>query len=254
MIRKAQNASGFVGSITNGTVSDNYAAFWTVSADTWYPFYKNKTGGNSSNNYYLTECAINTDTGSSNTPNYNTNGVQGKTYQKLSALNIFGQTKATSANTKAYYKFMPNDSAHSVYPYPMPEGMTAYGDWSYYHLGAASLVYYERIGDQYYLHGVTADANGTEYMTIPGTLLNETGKTVTEDGYLLILKNAGGNGGEYSIGFSSVNGKNVSEQYTVGTADANKAFVRNDTLTSAMKMRSGLIRSARFISSIRQIM
>ena len=240
VIRKAQNASGFVGSITNGTVSDNYAAFWTVSADTWYPFYKNKTGGNSSNNYYLTECAINTDTGSSNTPNYNTNGVQGKTYQKLSALNIFGQTKATSANTKAYYKFMPNDSAHSVYPYPMPEGMTAYGDWSYYHLGAASLVYYERIGDQYYLHGVTADANGTEYMTIPGTLLNETGKTVTEDGYLLILKNAGGNGGEYSIGFSSVNGKNVSEQYTVGTADANKAFVRNDTLTSAMKNALGI--------------
>ena len=240
VIRKARNASGFVGSITNGTVSDNYTAFWTVSADTWYPFYKNKTGGNSSNNYYLTECSINTSTGAPNTSNYNTNGVQGKTYQELSALSISEQVKATSANTKAYYKFMPNDSAHSVYPYPMPEGMTAYGDWSYYHLGAASLVYYERIGDQYYLHGVTADANGTEYMTIPGTLLNETGKTVTEDGYLLILKNAGGNGGEYSIGFSSVNGKNVSEQYTVGTADANKAFVRNDTLTSAMKNALGI--------------
>ena len=240
VIRKAQNASGFVGSITNGTVSDNYAAFWTVSADTWYPFYESKTGGSKSNNYYLAECSINTSTGTPNTPDYNTNGVQGKTYQELSALNISGQKKATSANTKAYYKFMPNDTAHSVYPYPMPADMTAYGDWSYYHLGAASLVYYERIGDQYYLHGVTADANGTEYMTIPDTLLNETGKTVTEDGYLLILKNAGGNGGEYSIGFSSVNGKNVSEQYTVGTADANKAFVRNDTLTSAMKNALGI--------------
>ena len=240
VIRKAQNVSGFVGSITNGIVSDNYAAFWTVSADTWYPFYESKTGGSNSNNYYLAECSINTSTGTPNTPDYNTNGVQGKTYQELSALNISGQTKATSANTKAYYKFMPNDSAHSVYPYPMPEGMTAYGDWSYYHLGAASLIYYEKIDDQYYLHGVTADANGTEYMTIPDTLLNETGKTVTEDGYLLILKNAGGNGGEYSIGFSSVNGKNVSEQYTVGTADANKAFVRNDTLTSAMKNALGI--------------
>ena len=240
VIRKAQNASGFVGSITNGKVSGNYTAFWTVSADIWYPFYKNKTGGNSSNNYYLTECSINTSTGAPNTSNYNTNGVQGKTYQELSALSISGQVKATSANTKAYYKFMPNDSAHSVYPYPMPEGMTAYGDWSYYHLGAASLVYYERIGDQYYLHGVTADVNGTEYMTIPGTLLNETGKTVTEDGYLLILKNTGGNDGEYSIGFSNVNGGNASEQYTVGTDDANKAFVQNDTLTSAMKNALGI--------------
>ena len=241
VIRKAQNASGFVGSITNGTVSDNYAAFWTVSADTWYPFYKNKTGGNSSNNYYLTECAINTDTGSSNTPNYNTNGVQGKTYQKLSALNIFGQTKATSANTKAYYKFMPNDSAHSAYPYPMPVDMTAYGDWSYYHLGAATLVYYEKIGDQYYLHGMTADANGTEYMTIPDTLLNETGKTVTDDGYLLILKDIGNEAGSYSISFENVYGGNASGTYTIGSEDAGKAFAKasDALLTSAIKKALG---------------
>ena len=241
VIRKAQNASGFVGSITNGIVSDNYTAFWTVSADTWYPFYKNKTGGNSSNNYYLTECAINTDSGSSNTPNYNTNGVQEKTYQELSALSIFGQTKATSANTKAYYKFMPNDSVHSVYPYPMPADMTAYGDWSYYHLGAASLIYYERIGDQYYLHGVTADANGTEYMTIPDTLLNEAGKTVTEDGYLLILKDIGNEAGSYSISFKNVYGVNASGTYTIGSEDAGKAFAKaNDaSLTSAIKKALG---------------
>ena len=241
VIRKAQNASGFVGSITNGIVSDNYAAFWTVSADTWYPFYKNKTGGNSSNNYYLTECAINTDTGSSNTPNYNTNGVQGKTYQELSALNISGQRKATSANTKAYYKFMPNDTAHSVYPYPMPADMTAYGDWSYYHLGAATLVYYEKIGDQYYLHGMTADANGTEYMTIPDTLLNETGKTVTDDGYLLILKDIGNEAGSYSISFENVYGGNVSGTYTIGSEDAGKAFAKasDALLTSAIKKALG---------------
>ena len=240
VIRKAQNASGFVGSITNGIVSDNYTAFWTVSADTWYPFYKNKTGGSSSNNYYLTECAINTDTGSSNTPNYNTNGVQGKTYQELSALSISGQVKATSANTKAYYKFMPNDSAHSVYPYPMPESMTAYGDWSYYHLGAASLVYYERIGDQYYLHGMTADANGTEYMTIPDTLLNETGKTVTDDGYLLILKNTGNEAGSYNISFDNAIGGNPSDKCAIESEDAGKAFAKaNDALTSAIKKALG---------------
>ena len=240
VIRKAQNASGFVGSITNGIVSDNYTAFWTVSADTWYPFYKNKTGGSSSNNYYLTECAINTDTGSSNTPNYNTNGVQEKTYQELSALSISGQVKATSANTKAYYKFMPNDSAHSVYPYPMPESMTAYGDWSYYHLGAASLVYYERIGDQYYLHGMTADANGTEYMTIPDTLLNETGKTVTDDGYLLILKDIGNEAGSYSISFDNAIGGNPSDKCAIESEDAGKAFAKaNDALTSAIKKALG---------------
>lgn len=240
VIRKARNASGFVGTITNGTVSDNYAAFWTVSADTWYPFYKNKTKGNSSNDYYLTECAINTDTGSSNTPNYNTSGVQGKTYQELSALSISGQVQATSANTKAYYKFMPNDSAHSVYPYPMPADMTAYGDWSYYHLGAATLVYYEKIGDQYYLHGVTADANGTEYMAIPDTLLNEAGKTVTSDGYLLILKNTGNEAGSYSISFENVCGGNASDKYPIESEDAGKAFAKaNDALTSAVKNALG---------------
>ena len=239
VIRKAQNASGFVGSIMNGTVSNNYTAFWTVSADTWYPFYKNKTGGNSSNNYYLTECSINTSTGAPNTSNYNTNGVQGKTYQELSALSFSGQVKATSANTKAYYKFMPNDSAHSVYPYPMPADMTAYGDWSYYHLGAATLVYYEKIGDQYYLHGVTADANGTEYMTIPDTLLNETGKTVTDDGYLLILKNTGNEDGSYRISFDNVNGGNFSGEYTMASEEAGKAFKADSSLTTAIKAALG---------------
>lgn len=240
VIRKAQNASGFVGSIMNGTVSNNYTAFWTVSADTWYPFYKNKTGGNSSNNYYLTECLINTSTGAPNTSNYNINGVQGKTYQELSALSFSGQVKATSANTKAYYKFMPNDSAHSVYPYPMPADMTAYGDWSYYHLGAATLVYYEKIGDQYYLHGVTADANGTEYMTIPDTLLNETGKTVTDDGYLLILKNTGNEAGSYSISFDNAIGGNYSDKRAIESEDAGKAFAKaNDPLTSAIKKALG---------------
>ena len=242
VIRKARNASGFVGSITDGTVSNNYTAFWTVNADTWYPFYESKTGGNSSNNYYLTECSINTSTEAPNTSNYNTNGVQEKTYQELSALSISGQVKATSANTKAYYKFMPNDSAHSVYPYPMPEGMTAYGDWSYYHLGAATLVYYEKIGGQYYLHGVTADANGTEYMTIPDTLLNETGKTVTDDGYLLILKDIGNEAGSYSISFENVYGGNgnASGTYTIGSEDAGKAFAKaSDALTSAIKKALG---------------
>ena len=240
VIRKAQNASGFVGSITNGTVSDNYAAFWTVSADTWYPFYESKTGGSKSNNYYLAECSINTSTGTPNTPDYNTNGVQGKTYQELSALNISGQKKATSANTKAYYKFMPNDTAHSVYSYPMPADMTAYGDWSYYHLGAATLVYYEKIDDQYYLHGVTADANGTEYMAIPDTLLNETGKTVTDDGYLLILEDTGNEADSYSISFDNAIGGNPSDKCTIESEDANKAFAKaNDALTSAIKKALG---------------
>ena len=240
VIRKAQNASGFVGSITNGTVSDNYEAFWSVSADAWYPFYESKREGTSSNNYYLTECSINTDTGSSNTLNYNSNGVQGKTYQELSASSISGQVQATSANTKAYYKFMPNDSAHSVYPYPMPADMTAYGDWSYYHLGAASLVYYEKIGDQYYLHGVTADANGTEYMTLPDTLLNEAGKTVTDDGYLLILKNTGNEADSYSISFENVNGDNGTGKYAIEKADADKVFVKaSDALTGAIKNALG---------------
>ena len=242
VIRKAQNASGFVGSITNGTVSDNYAAFWTVSADTWYPFYCSLNSSRTfQNNYYLTDCSINTNSGVPNTTGYTAGQVDGKTYEELCALKIDGlQDQADDGKTAGYYQFMPNDAEHQTYPYPMPAGMTAYGDWSCYRLGAASLVYYEIVDGKYYLHGVTADMDGTSYLPVQDTLLREAGKTVTEDGYLLILKNTGGNDGEYSIGFSNVNGKNASEQYTVGTDVANKAFVQNDTLTNAMKNALGI--------------
>ena len=242
VIRKAQNASGFVGSITNGTVSDNYAAFWTVSADTWYPFYCSLNSSRTfQNNYYLTDCSINTNSGVPNTTGYTAGQVDGKTYEELCALKIDGlQDQADDGKTAGYYQFMPNDAEHQTYPYPMPAGMTAYGDWSCYRLGAASLVYYEIVDGKYYLHGVTADMDGTSYLPIQDTLLREAGKTVTEDGYLLILKNTGGNDGEYSIRFSNVNGGNASEQYTVGTDVANKAFVQNDTLTNAMKNALGI--------------
>lgn len=241
MIHSGQEAYGFA-ETTSANISGCYEAFWNVNSSAWYPFFKNKNGwGACTNNYYLTECSINTNSGTAVTTGYMSGQVDGKTYVELCNLSIDGLLdQAAEGKTVGYYKYMPNDSAHSVYPYPMPADMTAYGDWSYYHLGAASLVYYERIGDQYYLHGVTADANGTEYMTIPDTLLNETGKTVTDDGYLLILKNTGNEAGSYSISFENECGGNVSATYTIDSADAGKAFAKaSDALTSAIKKALG---------------
>ena len=241
MIHSGQEAYGFA-ETTSANISGCYEAFWNVNSSAWYPFFKNKNGwGACTNNYYLTECSINTNSGTAVTTGYMSGQVDGKTYVELCNLSIDGLLdQAAEGKTVGYYKYMPNDSAHSVYPYPMPADMTAYGDWSYYHLGAATLVYYEKIGDQYYLHGVTADANGTEYMTIPDTLLNETGKTVTDDGYLLILKNIGNEAGSYSISFENECGGNVSATYTIDSADAGKAFAKaSDTLTSAIKKALG---------------
>ena len=243
IIRNANEASGAIRQLNNGpSITGFYTAFWSVKAQQWYPFYCSKNNsGNFQNNYYLTDCSINTNSGVPNTTGYTAGQVDGKTYEELCALKIDGlQDQADDGKTAGYYQFMPNDAEHQTYPYPMPAGMTAYGDWSCYRLGAASLVYYEIVDGKYYLHGVTADMDGTSYLPVQDTLLREAGKTVTEDGYLLILKNTGGNDGEYSIGFSNVNGKNASEQYTVGTDVANKAFVQNDTLTNAMKNALGI--------------
>ena len=243
IIRNANEACGAIRQLNNGpSVTGFYSAFWSVKAQQWYPFYCSKNNsGTFQNNYYLTDCSINTNSGVPNTTGYTAGQVDGKTYEELCALKIDGlQEQADDGKTAGYYQFMPNDAEHQIYPYPMPAGMTAYGDWSCYRLGAASLVYYEIVDGKYYLHGVTADMDGTSYLPVQDTLLREAGKTVTEDGYLLILKNTGGNDGEYSIGFSNINGGNASEQYTVGTAEANKAFVRNDTLTKAMKNALGI--------------
>ena len=239
----ANDASGMIQTIKGGIVSDNYSAFWNISAKEWHPAYKEKTGyGTYARNFYLTDCSINTNSGVPNTTGYTAGQVDGKTYEELCALKIDGlQDQADDGKTAGYYQFMPNDAEHQTYPYPMPAGMTAYGDWSCYRLGAASLVYYEIVDGKYYLHGVTADMDGTSYLPVQDTLLHEAGETVTEDGYLLILKNTGGNDGKYSIGFSNVNGENAFEQYTVGTANAPKSFVQaNDTLTKAMKNALGI--------------
>ncbi len=244
IIRNANEASGAIRQLNEGSsVTGFYTAFWSVKAQQWYPFYCSlNSSGSFQNNYYLTDCSINTNSGVPNTTGYTAGQVDGKTYEELCALKIDGlQDQADDGKTAGYYQFMPNDVEHQTYPYPMPAGMIAYGDWSYYQIGTASLVYYEVVDGKYYLHGVTTGADGTGYLPVQNTLLHEAGETVTEDGYLLILKNTGGNDGEYSIRFSNVNGGNASEQYTVGTANAPKSFVQaNDTLTKAMKNALGI--------------
>ncbi len=191
-IESAQTASGFVQTITNGKISKCYEAFWDINAKTWYPFYKEYTNGTVETNYYLTECAVTAE--SMELKDY-TGKATGVSYQELKKSKLYGDDAYTdSAHTAGYYKYMTNDDAHQVYPYPMPLGntQTAYGDWSYQTQDHYSLLYYEKVGEVYYFHGFTTQ-NGVDYTEVSTSgdglekgLLAAGGKTVTKSGYVLV--------------------------------------------------------------------
>lgn len=186
MIRKAQNASGFISSLKNGSVLGNYEAFWNISANNWSPFYAGqKNSGTVSNNYYLTDCEINVQE-IAGYDDYAAAEVQGEAYTELTQTTINGLDKTDMAHTKGYYRYMTSSS--KTYPYPMPSGQIAYGDWSYQKEdGTLSLVYYEKMEDAaYHVHGFET-LNGENYNEI-GTLYSQPDITVSEDGYLLIAK------------------------------------------------------------------
>ena len=186
MIRKAQNASGFISSLKKGSVLGNYEAFWNISANKWSPFYAGqKNSGTVSNNYYLTDCEINVQE-IAGYDDYAAAEVQGEAYTELTQTTINGLDKTDMAHTKGYYRYMTSSS--KTYPYPMPSGQIAYGDWSCQKEdGTLSLVYYEKMEDAaYHVHGFET-LNGENYNEI-GTLYSQPDITVSEDGYLLIAK------------------------------------------------------------------
>lgn len=189
----------------------NYSAIWSVSAREWHPFYKSISttdgkGTQCSQNYYLCDCEIKVS--NSNLIDYGQN-VKGLSYEQLCNQAIEGLQKGTQAGTKGYYRYMHDDNDHKIYPYPMPAGMIAYGDWSYEDPDRYALLYYEKVNGEYYFHGyATEDGENYEVVETSGNnlengLLAETNKTVMEDGYILIT---GANGSWSAFGRSDNSG------------------------------------------------
>ena len=183
MISCQGDASGAISQITNGTVQGVYQAFWKVNAKNWYPFYKIQSAGNVQNNYYLADCEINAD--DSELVDYGQK-VKALSHQQLCDLSIDSLQKgATGKNTTGYYQYMSNDN--KAYPYPMPANQVAYGDWSHQEPSSYTLLYYEKIGNQYYFHGYST-TDGEAYTEVGNGLPEGKGVTVDEDGYLLVIE------------------------------------------------------------------
>lgn len=237
VIRKAQNASGFISTIKNGSVFGNYEAFWSVSANDWQPFYsKHEAHKQLQNNYYLTECSISIQSGEAQFPSYVSGQVDGKTYEELSNKVHIDGLQDQAEKTVGYYRYMPNDRDHQTYPYPMPSGMTAYGDWSHEDPDSYTLLYYEKGDGKYYFHGYTTD-DGENYKEVKSSgnglengLLAGTDKIAEEDGYILI---AGTNSSWSTFGRADNSG-NVSS--TVNNANTNifRDVSSNNDLQSAL--------------------
>ena len=261
VIDKAQDAAGFVRSLNNGKVTSSYEAFWNVKASKWYPFYQSisttsGSAGNAENCYYLSDCKLN---GTRGSVKYDDEKVKDRTYDEMKALkpsDLGGQTAAAKGKTSTYDWYLI--SGGESYPFPMPSSdMIAYGDWNYEDLNQFTLLYYEKLtgDDTYYIHGYTTDGNGsytevktevTDSMKKEGVseddgLMHAAGKTVEDDGYVLILRKSS----NVNAVFQGVNGGTSSESKSV---DSLSGFLKTSALstdvTKALEKAAGVSTSS----------
>lgn len=189
VIKNAKKASGFVRQIHDGAVNGCYEAFWNVHADEWYPFYEIKSSSQTiQNNYYLTDYALSVE--NEELVDYSTH-AKGLTYQQLHDFSLEGQNDQ-AYTTVGYYQYMNKDDDHKIYPYPMPAGMTAYGDWSYEDPDRYTLLYYEKVNGEYYFHGYSTE-DGESYTELATSgdnvqlgLVAAADQRAEDDGYILI--------------------------------------------------------------------
>lgn len=189
VIRNAKRASGFVRQIHDGAVNGCYEAFWNVHADEWYPFYEIRSSSQIiQNNYYLTDYALSVE--NEELVDYSTH-AKGLTYQQLCDLSLEGQREQADT-TVGYYQYMNKDDDHQIYPYPMPTGMTAYGDWSHEDPDRYTLLYYEKVNGNYYFHGYSTE-DGESYTELATSgdnvqhgLVAAADQKAEDDGYILI--------------------------------------------------------------------
>ena len=238
-INAASNAVGGFDSIGNqAQILKYYEAFWNIKAEKWYPFYRSEGDQvDIRDSYYLRDYAAEVSDGE--LLDYS-DKAEGLSYQQLCDLHI-DDLRDQANSTVGYYQYMKDDNDHKTYPYPMPAGMTAYGDWSHADPDNYTLLYYEKVDEKYYFHGYTTE-NGETYRELKTAgdkldngLLAETGKTVEEDGYLLL---AGTNSSWSSFGRADNSGEISSQVNNANTQILTSAT--DSDLLNALKKLGGL--------------
>ncbi len=240
VIKNAKKASGFVRQIHDGAVNGCYEAFWNVHADEWYPFYEIKSSSQTiQNNYYLTDYVLSVE--NEELVDYSTH-AKGLTYQQLHDLSLEGQNEQADT-TVGYYRYMNKDDDHKIYPYPMPAGMTAYGDWSHEEPDRYTLLYYEKVNGEYYFHGyATEDGESYTELATSGDnvqhgLVVAADQRAEDDGYILI---AGTNSSWSTFGRAD-NGGIVSSPVNNANTQVFKPVASSDTeLLKALENLQGL--------------
>lgn len=234
-IKAKNNSYGCVGSVFNQVdIQQCYTAFWDIEGKSWYPFYGTSSNEQKiQNNYYLTDYALSVE--NEELVDYS-NHAKGLTYQQLCDLSLEGQSDQADT-TVGYYQYMNKDDDHKIYPYPMPDGMTAYGDWSHEEPDRYTLLYYEKVNGEYYFHGYATE-DGENYKAVKTSggnlengLLAETDKTVTEDGYILIT---GANGSWSAFGRADNSG-NASSLINNANTSIFQDVSSNTDLQNALK-------------------
>lgn len=240
VINNVGQATGFVNEIIKGSVSGCYSAFWNVQANSWYPFYsQNNSSQAIQNNYYLTDYALSVENGE--LVDYSTH-AKGLTYQQLCDLSLKGQS-AQADTTVGYYQYMNKDDDHKTYPYPMPTGMTAYGDWSHEDPDRYTLLYYEKVNGNYYFHGYSTE-DGESYTELATSgdnvqhgLVAAADQKAEDDGYILI---AGTNSSWSTFGRAD-NSEIVSSPVNNANTQVFKPVASSDTeLLKALENLQGL--------------
>ena len=239
VIENAKHASGLVASINGGKVLNCYTAFWNIKAENWYPFYKvNSNAQTLQNNFYLSEYTSDIQNG--DLVDY-TENVKGISYQQLCNQTIDGLQKSTQANTKGYYRYM--DQGQQIYPYPMPAGMTAYGDWSHADPDNYTLLYYEKVDGKYYFHGYSTE-DGESYTELATSgdnvqhgLVAAADQKAEDDGYILI---AGTNSSWSTFGRADNSGTVSSPVNNANTQVFKPVASSNTELLKALENLQGL--------------
>ena len=196
---------GFVDAITSGAVLNCYSAIWSMKddAENTYLFARSIQNGDLlRGNGYLSDISF----------AFNEKGavgvtktqIRGYTNQELTdAAAAGGDLGKAAAGSVVYHQYTNKDS----YPYPMPDGMTSYGDWS--HSNGYTIAF---------------DANAPEGAIVNGTMQNMTGVSYAQDTALTrnqyVCKDGSKDNEEYHFAYWTLTRDGSGKSYSDG------AFVR----------------------------
>lgn len=194
---------GFVDAITSGMVQNCYSAIWSMKddAENTYLFARSiQSGDLLRGNGYLSDISF----AFSETAAAGITKTQilGYTDQELTdAAAAGGSLGAAAAGSVVYQQY----TTKSSYPYPMPDGMTSYGDWS--HSNGYTIVF---------------DANAPEGAVITGTMQNMTGVSYAQDTALTrnqyVCTESGGENEEYHFAYWTLTKDGTGKSYSDGAS------------------------------------